>query len=56
MNLPGYDAWKLATPPEYEADAPECECDHSEWRRCECECHRSATDPREYDREDDDRE
>ena len=24
-DLPGYDAWKLATPPEYEvAECPEC--------------------------------
>lgn len=23
MNLPGYDAWKLATPPDY--DGPTCE-------------------------------
>ena len=36
-SLPGYDAWKLATPPEYEYDytlhrCPECQCyidDHS---------------------------
>lgn len=26
MNLPGYDAWKLATPPHYEM-TPEQECE-----------------------------
>ncbi len=25
MNIPGYDAWKLATPPEYEWPADMCE-------------------------------
>ena len=46
-GLPGYDAWKLATPPEYDvAECPECgsqnyrktrfssecpDCDHYEW-------------------------
>ena len=30
MNIPGYDAWKLATPPEYET-SPEQE--EAEWDR-----------------------
>lgn len=42
--LPGYDAWKLASPPEYEEDAPECECDHADHRRCPCRCHRGGYD------------
>jgi hypothetical protein len=25
MDLPGYDAWKLATPPDYEWPATHCE-------------------------------
>jgi hypothetical protein len=25
MTFPGYDAWKLATPPEYEEDEPSCD-------------------------------
>jgi len=33
-SLPGYDAWKLATPPEYER---ECSCD--EECACDCGCH-----------------
>jgi RecJ-like exonuclease len=32
MNLPGYDAWKLATPPEYECDGPEFPCPHCHGR------------------------
>lgn len=39
-SLPGYDAWKLATPPEHEAD---CECPLDE----ECRCH--DRDPRDDD-------
>lgn len=45
-GLAGYDAWKLATPPEYEQDAPECDCE----KDCDC-AERAAED--EQDRRTD---
>jgi hypothetical protein len=36
MGLPGYDAWKLATPPEYEqiSECPECDTSLDENGEC----------------------
>ena len=52
-SLPGYDAWKLASPP-YLDDDPPCTCghdilDHTEYSGCmHCPCE----DYREYTRDD----
>lgn len=42
MNIPGYDAWKLATPPEYEPTALE---EHQQCEPCHPDTHCSICYP-----------
>lgn len=54
-SIPGYDAWKLATPPEHEGDederddSPYCDCgaipDQEEQDANRCNCCGKRIDP-----------
>lgn len=44
LSIPGYDAWKLATPPEYEMTAKEEECQRARNNPCP-RCGGDSDDP-----------